>query len=69
MFKLVESVLSANQRLLVEVDTLKTRLHDETNRNIAIQNKVEIKKLQQRIAKLENIEIHSKLLNGKTTNS
>lgn len=60
--RLVESVLDANDRLIHEVDTLKNKHSDHTNRQIAEQNKKEIKKLEKRIKELENLSISTALL-------
>lgn len=58
--RLVDSVLKANERLMSEIDDLKSKLRENTNQNLAIQNKTEIKKLEARIAQLENLEISAK---------
>lgn len=60
--RLVDSVLDANKRLGAEIDRLKTIHRDQVDRQIALQNKDEIKKLKKRIQELENLTITTKLL-------
>lgn len=61
--RLIDSVLKANERLVSEVNELKEKLRKLTNQNIALQNKVEIKKLKERIVQLENLEVSAKEIN------
>ena len=55
-------MLDANKRLGTEIDRLKTIHRDQVDRQIALQNKDEIKKLKKRIQELENLNITTKLL-------
>ncbi len=59
--RLVDSVLDANKRLGEEVDNLKLLHREETQRQVAMQNKAQIKKLEKRIKELENLVITAKL--------
>jgi len=61
--RLLESVLDANKRLSNEIDDLKSKYRDHTSRQIAEQNKEEIKKLERRIKELENLTISTKVIN------
>ncbi|HCC05162.1 TPA: hypothetical protein DEP58_02545 [Patescibacteria group bacterium] len=60
--RLVESVLDANKHLGEEIDRLKQLHRDQIQRQLAIQNKEEIKKLEKRIRELENLSISTELL-------
>jgi hypothetical protein len=59
--RLVDSVLDANKRLGEQVDSLKKLHKEESQRQVAMQNKTQIKKLEKRIKELENLVITAKL--------
>lgn len=63
--KLVESVLNANQRLENEIENERARVQELLNIHVALQDKEKIKKLEERIAQLENLHIKSELIDDK----
>lgn len=63
--KLVDSVLKANDRLEKEIEDLKTQLRELAGKEVAMQDKVEIKKLEERIAQLENLSVSAKVVDDK----
>lgn len=55
--RLVDSVLRANERLEKEIGELKTKLRELSSQDISMQDKTRIKKLEERITQLENLEV------------
>jgi hypothetical protein len=60
--KLVGSVLKADEKLEKEIEIKRTQFRELSNQHIALQDKERIKKLEERIAQLENLSIKSDLI-------
>jgi hypothetical protein len=60
--RLVNSVLRANERLEKEIERSKVQLGELSDSSISSHNKAKIKKLESRIAQLENLVVSSKLI-------
>ncbi|MEI6296489.1 MAG: hypothetical protein WCO84_02465 [bacterium] len=61
--RLVDSVLRANERLEKEIDDKYKQVRELSSKGIILQDKEVIKKLEERIAQLENLSVTSKLVN------
>lgn len=66
--KLVESVLNANTRLVEEIAELKKELARATSKELGAQDKDLIKKLEERIARLEGLEITTRVIDSEDRN-
>ncbi|OGD66753.1 hypothetical protein A2442_01360 [Candidatus Campbellbacteria bacterium RIFOXYC2_FULL_35_25] len=63
--RLVDSVLKANERLEKEVEVNRTKVRELSSENLLIQDKDKIKKLEERIAQLENLSVQAKVIDYK----
>jgi len=63
--RLVDSVLKADKRLEREIKDNRKQLANMQEKNITFQNKEAIKKLQERIKRLEGVSISTKLIDDK----
>lgn len=61
--RLVDSVLKSNERLEKEVEMTRTQIRELSNVNIATQDKEALKRLEERVAQLENLSVTAKLIN------
>jgi len=58
-------VLKANERLEKEVEVNRTKVRELSSENLLIQDKDKIKKLEERIAQLENLSVQAKVIDYK----
>jgi hypothetical protein len=63
--RLVDSVLESNKRLQKEIRFLQRQLSEQQSKSAAAQDKDEIKKLKERIARLENLSIEAKVVESR----
>ena len=63
--RLVDSVLKANERLEKEIDDTRTKARELSGKGVVLQDKEAIKKLEERIAQLENLSVSAKLVDEK----
>ena len=61
--RLVDSVLKANERLEKEIELTKTQARELSSEGVVVQNREAIKKLEERIAQLENLSVSAKVVN------
>lgn len=60
--RLVDSVVNANDRLEKEIENSRTQVRELTGKDIVLQDKEAIKKLEERIAQLENLSVSAKVI-------
>ena len=60
--QLVGSILRANKKLEQEVQKTRNELDGKRKVSLALQDKESIKKLEERVAKLENLKVEAKLV-------
>lgn len=63
--RLVDSVLKADERREKEVEELRVWVNELTSKSVVSQDKVKIKKLEERIAQLENLSVTSEIIDDK----
>lgn len=60
--RLVDSVLKASERLEKEVGDTRTRIRELSSKGVEMQDKEAIKKLEARVAQLENLSVSAKIV-------
>lgn len=63
--RLVDSVLKANDRLEKEVEDTRTKIRELSGKGVVVQDKEAIKKLEARVAQLENLSVSAKVVDDK----
>jgi hypothetical protein len=63
--RLVDSVLKANEKLEKEIDNDRTQIRELSSQGVVLQDKEKIKKLEERVAQLENLSVSARLIEEK----